>query len=67
MNRLYATLLVLLLLSGCASAPAPVAQRDATLSLLRHPEFQSAAKAAPGFVTETFKVITAYEAELARK
>lgn len=61
----------LLAVSGCASAPARLPavpeNRDATLALIRHPQFDEAVKAAPRWVSDALLQITAYEAQLARR
>ena len=67
--RLLPTLAALALalsLAGCASIAPSETGRDATLALIRHPEFPAAAQAAPGWVQEALAVITDYEAQLAR-
>jgi hypothetical protein len=56
-------LLLTLLLTGCASTP----NRDATLYLIQHPEFEAAAKAAPRWVEQALAEITELESELSRK
>ena len=61
MHKPSAMLGILLLLSGCGTVTA---DRDATLALIRHPQFPSAAKAAPGWVDAALRTITEYEAEL---
>jgi hypothetical protein len=55
--------------SGCATGPRPPAApaRDATASLLRHPEFGAAARAAPKFTAEALDTITRYEREIAAR
>jgi hypothetical protein len=52
-----------LILTGCASTP----NRDATLYLIQHPEFEAAAKAAPRWVEQALAEITELESELSRK
>lgn len=67
--KLLKTLAVLLAVSslaGCAGVPPAEARQDATLSLIRHPQFLAAAQAAPAWVEEALTTITAYEAILAR-
>lgn len=64
------TALAASLISGCAAIRPPSSldsERDATLALIHHPEFQAAAKAAPHWVSDALHQITAYEAELAKK
>ena len=68
--RTLSTALAVSVLAGCATLQQPVtveSKRDATLPLLRHPEFQAAVKSAPHWVSEALLQITAYEAELAKK
>ena len=61
-----ALLLALLLLSGCASLPAPgPARRDATAALVARPDFPAVVRASPEWVTAALHTITALEAELA--
>lgn len=63
-----AALALAISLAGCVTpTPPPGPQgRDATLGLIRHPEFGAAATAAPQWVDEALRIITTYEAELAR-
>ena len=63
--KMLAALLVGISLAGCAGIAPGEARRDATLSLIRHPEFPAAAQAAPAWVKEALATITAYEALLA--
>jgi starvation-inducible outer membrane lipoprotein len=62
-------ILAVLILSGCQSIPRGTEglKRDATASLIRHPQFNQAAKVAPQFVSEALNTITALEAELELK
>jgi hypothetical protein len=62
-------ILALLMLGGCQTpqSKTEAPKRDATASLIRHPQFNQAAKAAPQFVSEALNMITSLEAELERK
>ena len=63
MKKLWTTLLIILLsvaLGGCGTIP----HRDETASLLKHPEFYAAAKAAPNFVKDALRTVTQLEYEL---
>lgn len=70
-KRLLMLCAVALAVSGCATAPARLPavpeNRDATLALIRHPQFDEAVKAAPRWVSDALLQITAYEAQLARR
>ena len=61
-------ILALLTLGGCQTAgQVPSSpKRDATAALIRHPEFQAAARVAPRFVGEALSTITSLEAELGK-
>ena len=61
MKRLTAIGL-LLLLSGCVSAPT--VHRDATAELIARADFKAAAQAAPAWVGAALGTITSLEAEL---
>ena len=59
-----------LTLGSCAMAvrsPLPRTAQDHTLTLMKHPQFQRAAAAAPDFVKETFRVIRDLETEAANR
>lgn len=68
-RRLALVLALSLLLSGCSTLSAPLfpetPKRDATASLIRHPQFRAVALAGPEWVNEALETITRYEAELA--
>lgn len=70
-SKLLSLALLSLSLTGCATSGLVVRRepelRDATAALITHPEFERAAKAAPGWVNKALATITQYEAELARK
>lgn len=66
LSQTLAALALALSLAGCASIAPSDTGRDATLALIRHPEFSAAAQAAPGWVEEALAVITDYEAQLAK-
>lgn len=56
-----------MLVGGCCNikSPLPVRPGDATLLLSQHPQFSQAARAAPDFVNDAFRVITKLENDLA--
>lgn len=62
------TLSLTMLLLGCQSAPRvalPSSAEDNTTLLVKHPQFQAAAAAAPDFVKETFHLIHRLEKDKA--
>ena len=68
--RLLALGLLLPFLPACTSfAPRalPVSAEDNTARLSRHPQFTTAAAAAPAFVLETFDTITRLERQAANR
>lgn len=67
LRRLASLILAASIAGGCANIGGSIPRRDATESLVRHPQFPAAAKAAPAFVTEALEIITTYEAELAAR
>lgn len=64
--KMLCAILAASLATGCATTSGEtITRRDATAALIRHPQFNAAANAAPQFVNEVLQVVTRYEAELA--
>jgi hypothetical protein len=57
-------LVLLVAVSGCMSTPARLSNSD---RLIRHPQFNQAAQAAPEFVSEALKTINRLEQEIERR